>query len=509
MQADAARRAGRGASVNIELNPNSIEDYRRFLRIKALPQFSFTGGTAWFPDEYAKTIGEGRQRKAGGKRYAPLTGLFDYQQGVSKLAIDKQKFAAFMACGMGKTLVMLEYAAHVRRLLPIARGILIVSPLMVIRQTMREAERFYGDSLGVKQLRAAELGDWLQSKRPGIGITNYEAITDNLPSTTNLGALILDESSMLKSHYGKWGTRLIQMGKGLDWKLCLTGTPAPNDRIEYANHAVFLDHFPTVNAFLSRFFVNRGQTDNRWELKPHALKPFYRSLSHWCIFLNNPATYGWKDNTAPLPPINVQIEHIELTSAQHEAAQQESKALFAMAGGITSRAKLAQIAKGQYKGEAIDSLKPQWIKDKIDELPDSQTIVWCKYNHEQDTLAGMMPAAANISGDTPDERRQEMIGEFQDGTQNVLVSKPKIMGFGLNLHMARRMIFSTLQDSYEEYHQAVKRANRYGSKFPLDVVIPITEIELPMVETVLRKARMVDQDTAEQELIFRESSIVI
>lgn len=493
--------------MNIDLCPNSIEDYRAFLRVKSLPQFRFTGRTATFPDEYGAAIGiKKRAVKAGA--YSPIAKLFDYQAGVSRLAISKRKFAAFMGCGMGKTLVMLEFAAHARDVLPAKKSVLIVSPLMVIRQTMTEAERFYGDRLPIRQLRANELGEWMESKKPGIGITNYEAITDRLPDVNNLGGLILDESSMLKSMYGKWGQRLIQLGKGLDWKLCLTGTPAPNDRIEYANHAVFLDHFPTTNAFLARFFVNRGHTDNRWELKAHALRPFYRALSHWCIFLSNPATYGWKDNCGELPPINVNIEYIPLTGEQHEAAQKESGALFAMAGGITSRAKLAQIAKGRHEGKDIQSLKPQWIADKIAESAD-QSIIWCKYNNEQDAIAGRFANAANISGDTPDEKRIDLISEYQSGDREVMISKPKILGFGLNLHMCKRMIFSTLQDSYEEYHQAVKRANRYGSKFPLDVHIPVTEIEIPMVDSVLRKAAMIESDTREQESIFKEFANVV
>jgi hypothetical protein len=140
------------------------------------------------------------------------------------------------------------------------------------------------------------LASWTQTTNGEIGITNYDALDEDV-DTGSLGALILDESSMLKSHYGKWGQDCIRIGRGLDWKLCLTGTPAPNDRIEYANHAVFLDHYPTVNSFLARFFVNRGKTDERWELKPHALRPFYEALSHWCIFVSNPAVYGWKDNS--------------------------------------------------------------------------------------------------------------------------------------------------------------------------------------------------------------------
>jgi hypothetical protein len=78
------------------------------------------------------------------------------------------------------------------------------------------------------------------------------------------------------------------------------------------------------------------------------------------------------------------------------------------------------------------------------------------------------------------------------------------LGFGLNLQVATRQIFSGLQDSYEEYWQAIKRSNRVHSTEQLDVHIPVTEIERPMIETVLRKAAMVEQDTREQERIFKQ-----
>ena len=490
--------------MKINLNLNSVDDYLTFLKVKALPQFKFSGRVVEFPDEYANSLGIKNERRKP-VRFKPSPFLFDYQSDIARLAIKKQKFALFMACGLGKTLVMTEYIRHVADAIPKQKRILVVSPLMVVKQTIGETKRFYGDKLHIEQVRANQLGEWLQGGGGRIGITNYEAIIDGLPND-KLGCLILDESSMLKSHYGKWGTRLIEMGKGVDWKLCATGTPAPNDRIEYANHAVFLDHFPTVNSFLARFFVNRGQTDNRWELKPHAMRPFYRALSHWCIFVSNPGTYGWKDNSSPLPPINLHIERIDLNDAQNDAASQESKALFPVAGGITSRAKLAQIAKGFHNGKHIGSSKPAFIKGLIDSWPDESTIIWCRYNAEQDLMASEMPNAASMSGTTPDDVRVQMIDDFQSGKQKTLITKAKICGFGLNLQICTRMVFSTLQDSYEEYWQAIKRANRVGSTRPLNVHAPITEIERPMVDTVLRKAREVEQDEHEQEAIFKEES---
>ncbi len=493
--------------MQVKLDLNSTADYRLFLKVKELPKFRFSGRVAEFPDEYAGRLGVVASGPQAVADYSPIPSLFDYQRDIAKIAIQKRKFAAFLECGLGKTLVLTEFARHCADVLPPDKCVLIVSPLMVIKQTLSEIERFYGASLPVEQVRASGLGKWLESGSR-IGITNYEAIVDDLP-THRIGTMILDESSLLKSYYGKWGQRLIEMGRGVPYKLCLTGTPAPNDRIEYANHAVFLDAFPTVNSFLARFFVNKGQTDNRWEIKPHALRPFYRALSHWCIFLTNPSVYGWKDNVATIPPIQVHIEELPMSAEQSDAARSESKSLFAVAGGITSRAKLAQIAKGRHNGKDIETIKPTYIRDRIASWSKTEsTLVWCRYNAEQDSLAETMPDAANISGDTPDDDRQDLICLFQNRKRRTMISKAKILGFGLNLQVCTRMIFSTLQDSYEEYWQAVKRANRIGSTLPLQVHVPVMEIERPMVENVLRKARMVERDTKEQEQLFKEFGYV-
>jgi hypothetical protein len=293
----------------------------------------------------------------------------------------------------------------------------------------------------------------------------------------------------------------------LQWKLCCTGTPAPNDRIEYANHAVFLDRFPTVNSFLATYFVNRGQTGERWELKPHALRPFYRSLSAWSIFLTDPAVYGWKDNTTTIPPIHVEIHQVPLTPQQRDWVHQElGELVVTRAGGITKRSAYGQVAKGFWKGERFATHKYEFMSDLVRGWYDQEsTLVWCLYDAEQercfDTLGG-----ASMDGKTPMGKRAAMIEQFKSGETRVLISKPKILGFGLNLQVATRQVFSGLQDSYESYYQCVKRSNRIGSTKPLNVHIPVTELEEPMVENVLRKAHRVEHDTKEQELLFKELS---
>lgn len=490
--------------MKLRFDCRSAEDYRRFLAVRRCPVYTFDGCAAVVPDEYADRIGlKLDTEKPDDTEYQPIDGLFDYQRDIARLAIQKRKFAIFADCGLGKTLMLLEFARHAAMA---SRGgrVLIVCPLMVASQTLEEALRWYGEQFSIGQVRAADLQHWLESSHDystQIGVTNYEAIREGL-RPGNLVGLVLDESSMLKNHYGEWGLRLIELGRGLNWKLCASGTPAPNDRIEYANHAVFLDRAKTTNEFLATYFINRGETQNRWELKPHGLRPFYRSLSDWSIFLTNPATYGWRDNVGTTPPIHIHIDHIDLTEDQRRASQNVTGTLVAnQVGGIGQRGKLSQIAKG--KG-GIATNKPAAIRAMVDSWPDESTIIWCHYNDEHQMMEETFPEAVSISGDTPMEKRKQGIEAFKSGAVKVLISKPKVLGFGLNLQVCTRQIFSGLKDSYEEFYQAVKRSNRIGSTKPLNVHIPVTELEVPFVDNVLRKANRVEQDTTEQESLFRE-----
>jgi SNF2-related domain len=487
--------------MKIVLDPNSLVDYRTFLAIKRLPIYYIRGREAWIPDEYAEHIGMSIPR-TGDAPIELAEHLFDYQRAGATIAIRKRKFSLFWRPGLGKTNPMFEHVRHARKVLPPQKRCLIVAPLMVIDQHLEEAARFY-PQMAIEVVKARELKAWLRGEG-GIGITNYEAMTDDLEAA-NLGCLDLDESSLLKSQYGKWGQVIIRLGRGIDWKLCLTGTPAPNDRIEFANHAVHLDHYPNVNSFLSRYFVNRGETKDRWELRPHATRPFYVGLSHWAMFLNDPTTYGFSDNSGMIPPIHIHIHEVDATDEQMEAYRKlTGKMVVTSAGGVGSRTKMSQIAKGRHNGQDIPTGKFDYIKALRDSWPEESTLIWCRYNPEQERMAKMFPDAASIDGRTPHAKRMEMIRDFKSGAIKTLISKPKIMQFGLNLQICTRHIWSTLLDSYEEFKQGCCRSNRIGSTLPLNVHLPVLELERPMIETVLEKSKRIEEDDQQQESLFKE-----
>jgi len=490
--------------MQLNLSYQSPADYVLFLKIKALPVYKFVGRTAHFPDEYADRLGLDipPQPQLG---YVPASFLFDYQRDIAALAIRKERFAAFVSPGYGKTGIGAEFARHVLSVLPADKKVLWLSPLMVVKQTTTELERFYKGSNTPEVIKSNGLQKWLDGNSSRFGITNFEALQDDIDNSA-IGAIIVDESSIMKDVYGKYGNCIIRIGKGVRWKLCLTGTPAPNDRIEYANHAVFLDRFPTQNAFYAKYFVNRGMTGERWEMKPHAVQPFYRDMADWCIFMSNPSVYGWKDNTDTIPPTHIHIEDVPLTDEQATEVMKETNSLFPEARGIASRGRLARIAKGFVgkDGEKVETNKPAFIKALVDSWPTESTIIWCKYNAEQEQMEQLFPGCASISGDTPQEEREELIADFQCGRRKVLVSKAKILGLGLNLQVCTRMIFSTCQDSFEEFFQCVKRANRVGSKYPLHIYIPVTDVERPMMENVFAKAKVMESDVRQQEELFKK-----
>jgi superfamily II DNA or RNA helicase len=182
--------------VAINFKYNSAESYRQFLAVRQCPVYSFTGSQAIVPDEYALMLGvRKRMRKLD---YEPSAFCFDYQRDIARIAIQKRKYAIFADCGLGKTIMLLEYAQHAAR--ATGKRVLIVSPLMVCKQTIEEAGRWYGLDIG--RIPASNLEHWLNGDEDyhcQIGVTNYEAIREGL-FQSKLGALILDESSMLKSH---------------------------------------------------------------------------------------------------------------------------------------------------------------------------------------------------------------------------------------------------------------------------------------------------------------------
>ena len=171
--------------MRISFDSRSLADYERFLQVRQCPIYHFRGEIAEVPDEHAARLGL-KEQPSRQYRYSPIDGLFDYQRDIVRVALQKQKYAIFADCGLGKTMMFLEFARNVAK--RTGGKVLIVSPLMVCKQTVDEAATWYGNKLDIGRIRAFDLQHWLNSEPNGfdsqIAVTNYEAIREGLKPGT-------------------------------------------------------------------------------------------------------------------------------------------------------------------------------------------------------------------------------------------------------------------------------------------------------------------------------------
>ncbi|RJQ29177.1 helicase [Candidatus Parcubacteria bacterium] len=398
--------------------------------------------------------------------------LFPFQRDLTYWAARKGKSAIFADCGLGKTFMQLEWA----RLLD--ERTLIIAPLSVARQTVREAEKL---GLTVKYIRDC-------SSLEKLNITNYEMLDHINPAL--FGAVVLDESSILKSIAGKTREKLIEMFQQTNFKLCCTATPAPNDIAEIANHAEFLS-VATRNEMLSTFFVHDAEG---WRLKRHAVEPFYRWLASWSMNITKPSDFGYEDNGFILPPLTVAPVFVR----SNYKPQDE---LFATGlSGIADRCKV----RGASISDRIEQTK------KLLHARSGQWVIWCNLNKEADVLIKELANCREIKGADSLEMKLRNIEDFQDGKYRILITKPSICGFGLNLQNCENQLFFGLSDSWESYYQCIRRSWRFGQTKPVSVHIVLTDIERVIYENVMEKAQAAETLTKgliENIAIFEKEEI--
>lgn len=388
--------------------------------------------------------------------------LFAFQRDLVQWAIRQGRAALFADTGMGKTAMQLEWARHVSAR---AGDVLILAPLAVAAQTVREGER-----IGVDVSLCRNESD----VRPGINITNYDRLHRFDP--TRYAGVVLDESSIIKHHEAKTLKVLLDAFRATPYKLCATATPSPNDFSELGTHAEFLG-ICTQAEMLSEFFINDAADTGTWRLKGHAKKVFWQWVASWGALIRKPSDLGYDDAGYALPPL--EIVHHKI--AVHTDTLRKMGVLFA------EEAKDLSERRDARKASVDDRLR--LCAATINAEPNEQWIAWGGLNAETQGLTALIPDAVEVAGpDDPEVKERNMLA-FAAGELRVLVSKTSICGFGLNFQKCARMAFIGVSDSWESYYQAVRRCYRFGQKRPVIVHVFASEAEGSVVDNLKRKER--------------------
>ncbi len=393
------------------------------------------------------------------KDFNPM--LFDFQKAVTKWALKRGKAAVFADCGLGKTIVQLDWAKHVckKTKLPV----LIFAPLAVSKQTKREGIKF-----GVEVNICRKQKDIVD----GINITNYEML-DHFEND-GLGGIVLDESSILKGFSGKFRKAITIFTETIPYRLCCTATPAPNDIIEIINHAVFLG-IMQGKEIIALFFTNEGSSSINYRLKHHGRKDFWKWLASWSVALRMPSDLGFDNAKFILPELNINQITVKSSKLDRESGQ-----LLALeAKGLQDR----QRARRNSLSDRVDETV-KLINDS-----DEQWIIWCDLNKESELLKKAIDGSVEVKGaDTSEHKERSLLG-FQNGNIQKLITKPSIAGHGMNWQNCHNVAFVGLSDSYEKYYQAVRRCWRFGQKEEVNVHLIASETEGSVLKNIRRKEK--------------------
>ena len=383
--------------------------------------------------------------------------LFDFQHAIVTWAVRRGRSAIFADTGLGKTLMQLSWADEIAS--HTGGMVLILAPLAVSEQTIEQ-----GSTFGIDVRRVPNGGT---PDAPGVWITNYERM--DAIDFASLHGLVLDESSILKAHDGKTRQRIIDAAQGIPYRLSCTATPSPNDFEELGNQCEFLGVM-TRTEMLATYFVNDTGDTGTWRLKGWGQSRFWEWMGTWSVVLRNPSDIGF-DGSRYILPEPKYIEHVVETE---------------VTGDLFAKPAQTMLERRKAQRDSIEA-RCRALADVVNADTSEPWLIWCHLNDEAELLAELIPGAVNVQGSDKPEVKAARMMEFSHGTLRVLISKPKICGFGMNWQHCARMAFVGLDDSFEKFYQAVRRCYRFGQKRNVHVHLFTAENEGQILANLKRK----------------------
>jgi hypothetical protein len=198
-----------------------------------------------------------------------------------------------------------------------------------------------------------------------------------------------------------------------------------------------------------RYFIQDGNTSNTFRLKKPAEQKWWRFVAKWAIIIEKPSDLGYSNDGFVLPEFETKVHIIkDDTPAPGALIPMPAKSL-SDTEGIKRRTieermrKVAEIANAD----------------------DDHKLIFIRRNPEGVLLNKLIPGSVEVAGRHSDEVKEERLIGFAQGKYRVLITKPSIGGFGLNMQgYCHRVISGNINYSSEEKYQYERRVWRFGQK---------------------------------------------
>lgn len=456
--------------IRIPIDTKTIDGYNLFLRCKKLPIYQVVGNEVVTDKKSYEYVFSDKLENALQHKKHPIE--FDYQGYVVQRALERERYAPFLDCGLGKTIIELMFAHDV--VSNFGGKAIIWCPLSVLEDIQRECFKLYGYRMS--NLR-------FEKWNTPIAILNFESCRDI--DMKDVVCTVLDESSILKSGDGKICSYLTEKTANVRFRLACSATPSPNDQTEYASHAVYLGTCSTLKEFYSKYFVKDG---TEWRMKAHAESSFYEYLKSWSCYINSPSSIGFERGAELLE----EPEYIIQESYPDQKYLLPGKFLSTGIDMVHSRLLFGDLRSDKTQDR---------FKIACESIENMRTIIWCGRNKEEEAFSKELGAVV-INGSTPIEKRIEIIDSFRGGAIDKIISKPKVLAFGVNIPEAEAHLQSGYDFSFEKLYQSTRRSHRYGRNGRLKIFVPVSEPEQPVWDLLSKKLNTFKTDVIQLQNRF-------
>lgn len=397
--------------------------------------------------------------------------MFDFQKHVTTYAIKKGRCAVFLDTGLGKTIIEItiakNYVQHTNK------PVLIICPLAVAFQFIKEAEKFSIDDISY-----SKNGKYSTK----IVVCNYERLEHF--NTHDFDCVILDESSILKNFEGATKQAITTFVKKTKYRYLFTATPSPNDYIELGTSSEALGYLGYMD-MLSKFFKNNNNNTCKigriaearqgveWYLKSHAEKAFWQWISSWSISMRKPSDLGFDDTKHKLPEL---IEYETIV---------KNKSLLAINNQIQMFNFPAQNFS-EIKAEVRATIKERCEAAFEKASKHNISVFWVNLNDEASLISNMDKSIMEVKGNMDIDEKEEVLLAFSRGEIKKLITKTSITAFGLNWqHCNHTTYFPTY--SYEQYYQAIRRFWRFGQTRNVYVDLILSDGQTKVMNSLMVK----------------------
>lgn len=397
--------------------------------------------------------------------------MFDFQKYVAEYAIKKGRCAVFLDTGLGKTIIELTVAKNYIH--KTNKPVLIITPLAVAFQFIREAEKF-----GIDDVMYSKDGRY----KTKIVICNYERL-DKF-NHNDFDCVILDESSILKNFDGAIRNQVTTFLKKVKYRYLFTATPSPNDFIELGTSSEALGYMGYTD-MLTKFFTNNEDTikpqniGTQWRLKGHAKDDFFKWVSSWSVSMRKPSDLGYSDDLFVLPKLNINYHPVKNEKNMVINGQ------IMLFNNIARR--LTEVREEQRCTIENRCEKAVYLANEHD-----ISVYWCNLNDEGDLLEQMDTGAIQIKGSMNLDKKEDILIAFYNQEIKKIITKPKMTAFGLNWqHCNHTVYFPTF--SYEQYYQAIRRFWRFGQKKEVNVDMVYSDGQKRVLDSLLAKTEKANE----------------